>query len=69
VRRRLSELKAAYDDAVGVGAFSDEINWVHVGNLTHINELLQQALDFRGLKRVPGAKSDRSRQQPARRRY
>lgn len=47
MRAKLAKLNEQYADLVGDGTISDKINWCHVGDLGHLNDILGEALDFR----------------------
>jgi hypothetical protein len=51
MREKLQRLQGMLDDVTGDGTVSDEVHWGHVGDLRHMNEILDEALQL-NLRRV-----------------
>ena len=46
-RARLEKLQSRMTDLIGDGMISDQVNWAHVGDLMHLNEILAEALEVK----------------------
>jgi hypothetical protein len=51
MREKLQKLQAVLDALTGDGTVSDKVHWGHVGDLQHMNEVLDEALRI-NLRRV-----------------